>query len=165
VEHTSDSPGVAVFPPLLFAGTLMLGLVLHWIRPVPLLPSLVARLPGLVILREMGKGQVAPACGRCGGPVGDGAPARRYRAWRREREEAQGASPRLSGGRQCQLLRGRVPPVGGGARAAVTPLPPPRQQGPAHRDISGDEPPTARRCRLMSQAPPPRSSRQSRARA
>ncbi len=27
--------------------------------------------------------------------------ARRYRAWRREREEAQGASARLSGGRQC----------------------------------------------------------------
>jgi protein-S-isoprenylcysteine O-methyltransferase Ste14 len=50
VEHTSDSPGVVVFPPVLFAGTLVLGLVLHWIRPVPLLPSLVARLLGLVIL-------------------------------------------------------------------------------------------------------------------
>jgi protein-S-isoprenylcysteine O-methyltransferase Ste14 len=50
VKYTSDSPGVVVFPPVLFAGTLVLGLVLHWIRPVPLLPSLVARLLGLVIL-------------------------------------------------------------------------------------------------------------------
>jgi protein-S-isoprenylcysteine O-methyltransferase Ste14 len=50
VEHTSDSPGVVVFPPVLFVGTLVLGLVLHWIWPVPLLPSLVARLLGLVIL-------------------------------------------------------------------------------------------------------------------
>jgi protein-S-isoprenylcysteine O-methyltransferase Ste14 len=47
---TSDSPGVAVFPPALFAGTLGLGLILHWVRPVPLLPSPVARVAGLVIL-------------------------------------------------------------------------------------------------------------------
>ena len=45
-----DSPQVLVFPPLLFGGTLVLGLVLHWIRPVPVLPPLVARLLGLLIL-------------------------------------------------------------------------------------------------------------------
>jgi protein-S-isoprenylcysteine O-methyltransferase Ste14 len=46
----SDAPGVLVFPPALFAGTLVLGLVLHWLRPVSLLPPLPARLAGLVVL-------------------------------------------------------------------------------------------------------------------
>jgi protein-S-isoprenylcysteine O-methyltransferase Ste14 len=45
-----DSPQVLVFPPLLFGGTLVLGLAIHWIRPVPALPPLVARLLGLLIL-------------------------------------------------------------------------------------------------------------------
>ena len=45
-----DAPGVLVFPPLLFAGTLVLGLILHWIRPVSLLPPVTARLAGLVAL-------------------------------------------------------------------------------------------------------------------
>ena len=46
----SDAPGVLVFPPALFAGTLVLGLALHWLRPVSLLPPLPARLAGLVVL-------------------------------------------------------------------------------------------------------------------
>jgi protein-S-isoprenylcysteine O-methyltransferase Ste14 len=46
----SDAPGVLVFPPALFVGTLVLGLVLHWVRPVSLLPPLAARLAGLVVL-------------------------------------------------------------------------------------------------------------------
>ena len=45
----SDSAGVVVFPPLLFGGTLLLGLALHWIMPVSLLPPLTARLLGLVV--------------------------------------------------------------------------------------------------------------------
>ena len=48
--QTGDSPGVVVFPPVLFGGTLVLGLILHWIRPVPLLLPLVARLFGVVVL-------------------------------------------------------------------------------------------------------------------
>ena len=47
---TSDSPGVAIFPPALFAGTLALGLVLHWIRPASLLPPTVARVAGITLL-------------------------------------------------------------------------------------------------------------------
>ncbi len=49
-HKVSDAPGVLVFPPALFAVTLVLGLVLHWLRPVSLLPPLAARLAGLVVL-------------------------------------------------------------------------------------------------------------------
>ena len=49
-HKVSDSPGVLVFPPALFAGTLVLGLVLHWLRPVSLLPPFPTRLAGLVVL-------------------------------------------------------------------------------------------------------------------
>jgi protein-S-isoprenylcysteine O-methyltransferase Ste14 len=49
-NKVSDAPGVLVFSPALFAGTLVLGLVLHWLRPVSLLPPLAARLAGLVLL-------------------------------------------------------------------------------------------------------------------
>ncbi|HET6796509.1 MAG TPA: isoprenylcysteine carboxylmethyltransferase family protein [Gemmatimonadales bacterium] len=46
----SDSPGVVVFPPLLFVGTLALGLLLHWLEPLhPLSPS-VARPIGFILL-------------------------------------------------------------------------------------------------------------------
>jgi protein-S-isoprenylcysteine O-methyltransferase Ste14 len=46
----SDTPGVAIFPPVLFGGTLALGLILHWIRPVSLLPPTVARVAGVALL-------------------------------------------------------------------------------------------------------------------
>jgi protein-S-isoprenylcysteine O-methyltransferase Ste14 len=49
-HKVSDAPGVLVFPPALFVVTLVLGLFLHWLRPVSLLPSLAARLAGLVVL-------------------------------------------------------------------------------------------------------------------
>jgi protein-S-isoprenylcysteine O-methyltransferase Ste14 len=49
-HKVSDAPGVLVFPPALFVVTLILGLFLHWLRPVSLLPSLAARLAGLVVL-------------------------------------------------------------------------------------------------------------------
>lgn len=45
-----DSPGVVVFPPFLFAGTLALGLLLHWLWPVALLPPTVARVAGIALL-------------------------------------------------------------------------------------------------------------------
>jgi len=35
-----DSPGVIVFPPLLFGGTLVVGLVLQWLWPIHLFPSI-----------------------------------------------------------------------------------------------------------------------------
>jgi protein-S-isoprenylcysteine O-methyltransferase Ste14 len=46
----SDSPGVIVFPPLLFVGSLAVGLVLYWLKPVHLLSSLVARPIGFALL-------------------------------------------------------------------------------------------------------------------
>jgi protein-S-isoprenylcysteine O-methyltransferase Ste14 len=54
IQRSADSPGVVVFPPLLFGGALALGLLLHWIRPVHPLPSLPARLIGLVLLVASG---------------------------------------------------------------------------------------------------------------
>jgi len=54
VQGSADSPGVVVFPPLLFGGTLVLGLILHWIWPVALLPPLGARLLGIVLLALSG---------------------------------------------------------------------------------------------------------------
>lgn len=50
LKQSSDSPGVLVFPPLLLLGTLALGLVLHWLRPVPLLPRTTAWLLGAIAL-------------------------------------------------------------------------------------------------------------------
>ena len=46
----SDSPGVVMFPPVLFGGMLLVGLLLHWAWPVRLLPTWGARLLGLVVL-------------------------------------------------------------------------------------------------------------------
>jgi protein-S-isoprenylcysteine O-methyltransferase Ste14 len=50
MHNTADVPGVLVFPPLLFGGTLALGLILHWIYPVRLLPVLLARVLGTLML-------------------------------------------------------------------------------------------------------------------
>lgn len=46
----SGSPGVLLPPRALFAGTLLLGLVLHWLTPVPVLRPWVARLLGVAVL-------------------------------------------------------------------------------------------------------------------
>lgn len=46
-----DSPGVVVFPPLLYAGTLLLGVLMHFLVPLPVaLPSLAARVLGVAVL-------------------------------------------------------------------------------------------------------------------
>jgi hypothetical protein len=49
---TSDSPDVVVFPPALFGGTLVVGMLLHWLRPVPVLPPVAARLLGVVLFAD-----------------------------------------------------------------------------------------------------------------
>jgi protein-S-isoprenylcysteine O-methyltransferase Ste14 len=54
IQRSADSPGVAVFPPLLFGGALALGLLLQWIWPAHPLPSLPARLVGVVLLAASG---------------------------------------------------------------------------------------------------------------
>ncbi len=49
-EETVDNPGVIAFPPALFAGTLALGLLLHFIFPVTFLPRLIAIALGVVVI-------------------------------------------------------------------------------------------------------------------
>lgn len=49
-EETVDNPGVIAFPPALFAGTLALGLLLHFIFPVTFLPRLIAIASGVVVI-------------------------------------------------------------------------------------------------------------------
>jgi protein-S-isoprenylcysteine O-methyltransferase Ste14 len=50
MHNAADVPGVLVFPPLLFGVALALGLLLHLIYPVNLLPVLLARVLGTLIL-------------------------------------------------------------------------------------------------------------------
>jgi protein-S-isoprenylcysteine O-methyltransferase Ste14 len=45
-----DSPGVLVWPPVLYGGALVLGLLLDWLVPLERLPALPARLLGVVCL-------------------------------------------------------------------------------------------------------------------
>lgn len=54
MTRSPDSPGVVVFPPVLFVATLVAGLILHCLRPVAVLPALVARLVGIVVLVASG---------------------------------------------------------------------------------------------------------------
>lgn len=49
-EETVDNPGVIAFPPALFAGTLALGLLLHFIFPINLLPRSLSIASGVVLL-------------------------------------------------------------------------------------------------------------------
>ena len=50
MRSDATSPAVVVFPPLLFAGTLLLGLGFHWLRPLPVLPTWWARSLGAALL-------------------------------------------------------------------------------------------------------------------
>lgn len=50
MEPTADRPDVIVFPPLLMGGAMVLGAVLEWLRPFPLLPRIPARIAGVVLL-------------------------------------------------------------------------------------------------------------------
>src|SRR5262245_44268002 len=46
----TDSPGVIAWPPALYIGTLLLGLLLHFLWPVQLLAPLPARVAGVTLL-------------------------------------------------------------------------------------------------------------------
>ena len=50
LEETVDNPGVIAFPPALFAGTLAIGLLLHFIFPVAFLPQMIAIASGVIVL-------------------------------------------------------------------------------------------------------------------
>jgi len=49
-DAAQDHPGVIVFPPFLMGGQMLLGLLLEWVRPLPLLPRLAARIAGVAII-------------------------------------------------------------------------------------------------------------------
>jgi len=49
LEETVDNPGVIAFPPALFAGTLAIGLLLHFVFPVNFLPRTIAIASGVVV--------------------------------------------------------------------------------------------------------------------
>lgn len=49
-EPTSDTAGVIAFPPLIVVGTLVLGLIAHWIWPRHPFPSLPSRVAGIVLV-------------------------------------------------------------------------------------------------------------------
>jgi protein-S-isoprenylcysteine O-methyltransferase Ste14 len=51
MRNDADSPGVIIFPPLLFLSTLILGLLLHFLIPLPwVLPALASRVIGVLFL-------------------------------------------------------------------------------------------------------------------
>jgi len=50
LSERPDNPDVIVFPPLLFAGTLILGLLLHWLMPRAILPRQLARSLGVLLI-------------------------------------------------------------------------------------------------------------------
>jgi protein-S-isoprenylcysteine O-methyltransferase Ste14 len=47
---TADNPGVVAFPPLIFAAFAAVGIAMHFIAPVPLLPHWPARAVGVVLI-------------------------------------------------------------------------------------------------------------------
>lgn len=54
MRHSTDTPNVLVLPPLLFGGALALGLLLHWVFPVPVINLWGARVLGAVLLLASG---------------------------------------------------------------------------------------------------------------
>ena len=43
----ADRPDILVFPPVLLGGTMLLGALLDWLYPIPLLPPVTARIVGV----------------------------------------------------------------------------------------------------------------------
>lgn len=49
MRRDPDTPDILVFPPLLLGGAMLLGALLDWLYPVPLLPAATARALGVVL--------------------------------------------------------------------------------------------------------------------
>ncbi|MDP9277963.1 MAG: isoprenylcysteine carboxylmethyltransferase family protein [Gemmatimonadota bacterium] len=49
ITDTPDTPQVLVLPPILVGGALLLGIVIDWIHPIPVLPLVLARVIGVII--------------------------------------------------------------------------------------------------------------------
>lgn len=48
--ETADNPGVIAFPPALYAGTFVVGLLLHFVFPIYLLPRSMAYVSGILVI-------------------------------------------------------------------------------------------------------------------
>src|SRR5438034_9887238 len=49
MARSDDTPAILVLPPILVGGCLIIGILLHWLRPLPLLPVVPARVLGLTV--------------------------------------------------------------------------------------------------------------------
>ena len=49
IADTPDTPQVLVLPPVLVGGALLLGIVIDWIHPIPVLPLVPARVIGVIM--------------------------------------------------------------------------------------------------------------------
>jgi protein-S-isoprenylcysteine O-methyltransferase Ste14 len=47
MPRSADAPAILVLPPVLVGGGLVIGILLHWLRPIPLLPLVPARVFGV----------------------------------------------------------------------------------------------------------------------
>lgn len=47
--RNADTANVLIFPPFLLGGAMVLGALLEWLYPIPLLPPMLARLLGVVL--------------------------------------------------------------------------------------------------------------------
>jgi protein-S-isoprenylcysteine O-methyltransferase Ste14 len=55
LKRSADAPDIVVLPPVLVGGTLIVGVIIHFaLWNVPLLPTLIARVAGLVIFVAAG---------------------------------------------------------------------------------------------------------------
>jgi len=49
LRRAADTPDILVFPPILLGGAMLLGALLDWLHPIPLLPPIPARTIGSVL--------------------------------------------------------------------------------------------------------------------
>ena len=49
LARAPDTPDILVFPPILLGGAMLLGALLDWLRPVPLIPPVPARIIGAAL--------------------------------------------------------------------------------------------------------------------
>lgn len=50
MPRNADAPAVVIFPPLLLGGSMLLGAFLDWLYPLPVLPTMPARIAGVTLI-------------------------------------------------------------------------------------------------------------------
>jgi len=49
MPRSTDAPGILILPPVLVGGTMIIGFLLDWVWPMPLLPAVPARAGGIAL--------------------------------------------------------------------------------------------------------------------